>query len=260
MAAPPPPPPPARLTPGDVLAGAVALYRARPGAYIVIAIASALPMTVIAALFNLSVGPNDPPGRQASGLVVMLAAYVFLSQFSTAGTAVAVIDARHGRPPSAGRSLGAVGDRMRAVVGVGVISGVLIALGAFVLIPAVYLAIVWAFAGTVAVTERKGPMDALRRSSALVHRAFWWTLGMVTLVTVVFGLAALGMAAALDLVIAAPFDGDAAVVASSVSAFVAGIVVGPLTQIAAALIYMHRHAAVDGRRPAPVPDGLDVRA
>ena len=110
------------------------------------------------------------------------------------------------------------------------------------------------------VTERKGPMDALRRSSALVHRAFWWTLGMVTLVTVVFGLAALGMAAALDLVIAAPFDGDAAVVASSVSAFVAGIVVGPLTQIAAALIYMHRHAAVDGRRPAPVPDGLDVRA
>lgn len=260
MGTPPPPPPPARLTPGDVLAGAVALYRQRPGAYIVIAIASALPMAVVATLFNLSAGPGATPGRQASALVVMLAAYIFLSQFSTAGTAVAVIDARHGRPPSAGRSLGPVGDHMRAVVGVGVISGVCIALGAFVLIPAVYLAVVWAFAGMVAVTERKGAVDALRRSSALVHRSFWWTLGMLALVTVVFGLAALGMAAALDLVITAPFDGDAAIVASSVSAFVAGIVVGPLTQIAAALIYMHRHAVVDGRRPAPAPDGVDVRA
>ncbi len=69
---------------------------------------------------------------------------------------------------------------------VGVVVGLALLLGAMVL--AVYLSVVWSLGPAVLVLERLGPIASLGRSRRLLRGAFWRTLGILLLTSLIVGV------------------------------------------------------------------------
>ena len=261
LPAPPPPPPSGqpRMGLGDIFDRIFDIYRAHAKTFIVIALASAIPvaiLSIIHGIYSPDPGPSgqDVSGSFVAGQLVLVFGTLLLAQFATAGSAVTTVDALHRRTPDAARSLLAVTDRLAPLFVTAILLALGLALGFILLvIPGIILMVLWLFATTVVVTERRGVGQAFSRSAALVKGGFWSTLGMSLVINIVFILA-LGMVqGALGAILAAALDGTPLVVATSLVAILPSAIIGPLSYIGLTLLYAERCRVTDGRWPEPLP-------
>jgi hypothetical protein len=170
---------------------------------------------------------------------------------SGAAIAYATVRRLDGDHVGAGTALERVGVRFWILFSalVLVTLGVIVGLFALV-IPGIFLAILWLFAGPAVVVEDKGILDSLRRSQDLVRGA-WWTVFLAwLLIQVITGVAqiAIGVVGAAIL---SPLDGTALAWGEGIWSTLTQLVVQPFGLIAIAILYADRLLRVDGRLPGP---------
>jgi hypothetical protein len=122
-----------------------------------------------------------------------------------------------------------------------VMAGLVTAFAAFVLL---------APATVVCVVERRGPLDSLRRSVALVRSRFWAAAGALLLALSVASLVQLALAG-LPSALAFAIPGDGSWIVASAGSTLAGLVATPYTMLVVVLIYLDalvRVEALDVRR------------
>jgi hypothetical protein len=125
--------------------------------------------------------------------------------------------------------------------------GVIVGLFALV-IPGIFLAILWLFAGPAVVLENKGITDSLRRSQDLVRGAWWTVFLAFLLIQVVTAVAQLALGIVGAAILTA-LDGTALAWGEGIWSTLTQLLVQPFTLIAIALLYADRVLRVDGRLP-----------
>lgn len=163
----------------------------------------------------------------------------------------AVADVKEGETPRLGsvsrRSLAA----LPVVAAASVMSGLGILLGFVALIiPGIYLLLRWSLVAQAAAIERNGWLDALRRSSELMHGFYWRVLGFLLLLAL---LAAVPFIPTFFL-----FDEHGTTVASFLIGVFLEVVTWSFVALGTALLYFD----LRGRRqhslatmPPPIPPG-----
>jgi hypothetical protein len=119
----------------------------------------------------------------------------------TALHVVVVRDLGDGRVPTVGEALRSAAPRFPHAIAAIVVYTVLVIGGTILLIvPGIWVFVAGYFAAQVAVVERRGPLDAFRRSSELVDERWWRTAGTLALGWAVLTAASLPVDRALDTV------------------------------------------------------------
>jgi hypothetical protein len=109
-----------------------------------------------------------------------------------------------GEEPAVGKALAAAAPRLLAAFAAVLLYTIAVAAGFFALIvPGVWLAVRWYFAAQAAVVDRLGPIDALKRSAAVVETRWWRTFGCL----LAFGLVVALLGAVLGSILREIDDG-----------------------------------------------------
>jgi hypothetical protein len=252
-----------------------------------------LPAQIISASVLLSVAPDalDPtsqeaiqPGEEtrlfvAQGISALVQGAVYL--VSTAACFKALADAYLGSEPGARRSLAFGLRRVPRLLALylllflafglafGVVGGLVALAGPAVLVlllavipAAFYLGNCWSLATPALLFEDAGPVQALKRSYALVRGSWWRVLGVlmvgVLLVSILSGI----LQGILTLVPAALADGNDVVLA--LTAVIAGTVAvtltTPFTAAIFSLVYFDQRVRREGFDLALLAEGLGEQA
>jgi hypothetical protein len=245
------PPPSGQLGLGGIMRATIRLYRTAPLPFLIAALVSTLPESILLIGSDLTSGPAGGHVRGLLQRVLPLTPQLLLGQISVAASAVLVMQMFRQQPPRTGRALEIVGERFWPLVGVVVLTTLGIFAGLLALvIPGVILFVWWLFAPITAVTEQLAIGPAISRSRRLVSGRFWWVLGgwLAIQLTVL-----LGTLVVMDL-ITIPLDGvhgSAGVVVRGIAAFVALTLATPVANIGVSLIYLELRARDDGQWPEP---------
>ena len=103
-----------------------------------------------------------------------------------------------------------------------------------------YLLVIWFFAGQAIMMERMRPIDALRRSRALVRGSWWRVFG----IGVVFVLVLLGLTIVVS--IPAVLIGLAQPILGSIIGVLANALVLPIVAVGATLVYLDLRVRKEG--------------
>jgi hypothetical protein len=182
----------------------------------------------------------QPP--RAAEVVSLGLRVVLIVPLMTALSAVVVQDLGRGAEPTLGGALRVVARRFPAVLGavglyvLGVSGGVVL-----LIVPGIWLLVLWYFAAQAAVVEDATPIAALRRSIELVRGSWWRVFGLIVGTGLLF---AIGGAILTSIV------GST----GSTALFVAGLIVVEalavsLSGIFAALLYFDLRARPGAARP-----------
>lgn len=235
------------LSTGELMDRTFSLYRSHLGLFIGI---FALPHLLVLAFQCWGVAV-EPPGSPMSNLMLrmpwiygaMILAWIF-GAVSQAAAVAAVSEVHLDRPISMIESYSRVKKQLPGVIGLSLVVG--IAAGAacmFLVVPGVYLFVMWALAVPAKVVENKGTFEAMSRSADLTQGRRW----RIFVIGCLFFLLAIVMNQLLQWPInaATGLSGDVTLlgagrswqIASLVATFVAEILVGPLRAIAFSLVY-----------------------
>ncbi|MDA2953752.1 MAG: hypothetical protein O2976_03950, partial [Actinomycetota bacterium] len=181
---------PGPITFGELLSRAWRMYRAEPLLFLILTAVTVIPVGILSGI--ASAAATDATSTKRAAAVIFIAVIPALLLLPVSGAAVAMATVRRltGDRISAGAALERVGVRFWILFGalVLVTLGVIVGLFALV-IPGIFLAVLWLFAGQAAVIEGKGVTDSLRRSQDLI-RGSWWTVFLAwLLIQVVAGVA-----------------------------------------------------------------------
>jgi len=123
-----------------------------------------------------------------AGLAALLA-YLIAYPFALAATTQGISEAYLGRRPTLRSCYTGVLKRFWPLLGAVLLSTIII-MGGFVLlmIPGIYLAIIYLFIAPVVVLEGRSVWDGLRRSAALVQGYFWKCLVVVVIVRIMISV------------------------------------------------------------------------
>ncbi len=246
------PPPAVPLGLAGIMRTALTMYRAAPLALVLVALVSTLPYELLLAGSQIAYGPTTSDVRALLQDAISLLPQLLLGQLSIAATTVIVMQMLNGQAAHAGSALELVGERFWLLAAVVVVTSVGIILGFFALIiPGVYLLVVWLFAPIVSVTEGRSLKDALKRSSALAKGAFWWILGSYLAIQITVTLSALLIADLISMPLN-PIGGTMGIVLRGAADFVALTAVVPVANAGVALIYMERRVRERRSWPSPV--------
>lgn len=253
--APPPPPRPGAepgpFTFGELLARAWQLYRREPWLFLLLTAVTVVPVGILSAIAGQAAADAGDLAQAGAIIGIAIIPAVLLLPVSGAAVAYATVRRLAGDPVSAGTALERVGLRFWILFSalVLVTLGVIVGLFALV-IPGIFLAILWLFAGQAVVVEDKGILDSLRRSQDLVRGA-WWTVFLAwLLIQVVTGLAQLAIGI-LGAAVLSGLDGTALAWGEGIWSTLTQLVVQPFGLIAVAILYADRLLRVDGRLPGP---------
>ena len=174
----------------EIIDAGFRIYRAHWGELVVL---SAL-LLVPPALLTVVIPP------QFHGVIQVTENLMFLVvQGAIAVLVGAAIEAE--RPISAGETLRRLGRRASTILGASILSGVLIVIGAFLLVLPAVFAVVWtAVATPVAANEQVGSSRALVRSRELARGHFWHVLGTVVFAWIIMIVLAYGAGITLEMV------------------------------------------------------------
>ena len=242
---------PGPFTFGELLSRAWAMYRREPWLFIALTAVTVVPVGILSAIAGAAArdAPDSTRALAILGIVVIPA--ILLLPVSGAAVALATVRRLQGAPTGIGAMLERVGIRFWILFAalVLVTLGVIVGLFALV-IPGIFLAILWLFAGQAVVIEGKGVTDSLRRSQDLVRGAWWTVFLAFLLIQVVTAVAqlALGIVGAAIL---SPLDGSALTWGEGIWSTLAQLLVQPFTLIAIALLYADRAIRTDGGLPPP---------
>lgn len=230
---------------------ALAMYRARPWALIIIALVSTLPTVLLGTGGDLAYGVPDSARDTLMRTLIVAVPTQLLGQISVAAATVLAMDLLNGRPATASHSLELVGLRfwpLAAVIGItlaGLAAGIVL-----LVIPAIILLVLWLYAPITVVTEGRSVREAFTRSTALSKGAFWWTLGSYLAIQITVALAA-GL---VSTILSAPFtglDGDAETILQGVVSLLVLTVAQPIALLGVGLMYLDRRVRREGLWPAP---------
>lgn len=163
-----------------------------------------------------------------------------------------VRDARAGRQRSIGEIVGSVAPVIPTLIGAGVLSGLAVGIGFFLLIvPALILLTIWAVIAPVIVVERSGVTGAFGRSRELVSGNGWPVFGaifvalMVTFIAALL-LGAIGSSIAHGVIVEIVFSAVASTITAPIGALVAAVLYFRLLAINKAV-----EASADQGEPPP---------
>jgi hypothetical protein len=95
----------------------------------------------------------------------------------------------NGGKASAGESLASAVPLILPLIGIGLLSAIGIGIGLVVLIvPGIFLWLVWSLAAPIEVIERKGVIGSLGRSFSLTEGRRWMILGVILVIAIVGGI------------------------------------------------------------------------
>ena len=162
-----------------------------------------------------------------------------------------VADVQDGRRDhSAGQLLKAIGPVLGQLVTVAVLAALGIGVGiTLIVVPGLILLTIWAVVAPVVVLERPGVIASFGRSRELVRGNGWQTFGVVLVLAVLIEI----VAAALDVTAESASTGAGIVVR-----VVLGVLIGPLSALAAAVLYFELRRLHDGARPGTTEETVDV--
>lgn len=189
---------------GEILDAALAVYRQHSlSLWKLVAIVVAFPAALNGAVGVAERQVRDSDGSSGSLVILQLAVLavsVIATFLATAAAYRFVTDAYLGRPVDPGRSLRFGFEHLGSVIWLSLLAGFGIALGLLLLvIPGLYLAVAWAIAVPVMLSENLRGRKALGRSRALVSGRFWPCAGVLLLAI----LLALIVAAAIEFLVLA---------------------------------------------------------
>jgi len=232
---------------------ALAMYRAAPLSFVLVALVSTLPEELLLTGSQLAYGTSSNQLRAILREFIGLLPQLLLGQLSIAASTVMVMHMLNGQRPNAGVALERVGERFWTLAAVVVVSSAGILLGFLVfVIPGIYLGVLWLFAPIVSVTERRSFRESLRRSVALGRGRFWWILGSYVAIQITITLAGLVISEAIGIPLAA-VGGDLGIILRGLVAFLALTAVTPIANAGIALIYTDLR--VGERDTWPLPSG-----
>jgi hypothetical protein len=189
-------------------------------------------------------------GGKETALVALLALVVSLiATFWFEGMVVqAVRDLQDGkRDHSIGSLFESAAPFVAPLIGAGILAGLGILVGFILLIvPGLYLLTIWALIAPVIVLEGTGVMDAFGRSRALVRGNGWQVFGVIVLVFILNGIAAV--------VLGSIFTGIASnTVGYGISTLVANTLIAPISGIVTAVMYFELAVSAAPPPVAPPP-------
>ncbi len=240
----------APFTFGELLTRAWGMYRREPWIFLLLTAVTVVPVGILSAIAAQAASESSDLARAGAIIGIALIPAVLLIPVSGAAVAVATVRRLDGDPISAGAALERVGVRFWALflalvlVTLGVLAGFLA-----LIIPGIFLAVLWLFAGQAVVIEGKGVRDALRRSQDLV-RGSWWTIFLAWILIQIVTAVAQVVIGLVGAAILAPLDGTALAWGEGIWSTAIQLAVQPFALIAIAILYADRVIRVDGRLPA----------
>lgn len=162
-----------------------------------------------------------------------------------------VADVQDGRRDhSAGQLLKAIGPVLGQLLTVAVLAALGIGVGiTLIVVPGLILLTIWAVVAPVVVLERPGVLASFGRSRELVRGNGWQTFGVVLMLAVLIEV----VAAALDVTAESASTGVGIVVR-----VVLGVLIGPLSALAAAVLYFELRRLHGGARPDLSSEATDA--
>jgi hypothetical protein len=131
------------------------------------------------------------------GVLALTIVTLVLTVLSQAAITHAAFQALQDAPVSVMASIRVALGRFWAIVGIGILGGVGLVVGAVLLVvPAFFWITIWYVAIPACLVERLGPIQSLRRSAALSKGHRWKLFGIILLVFITFALA-LGVVVAI---------------------------------------------------------------
>ena len=190
----------------------------------------------------------------ASGGVILALLTVAIGTVATYWFQGMVVEAAHDimdgrRDHTVGSLLSSVRPVFLTLVFTGIVAGIAIAIGFVLLIvPGLFLMTIWALAAPVVVIERKGVMDALDRSRGLVRGHGWQVFAVI----VVLLLVNIVLGGVVQAILTAASDD---VLGFALSNLLTSVLVGPLSALAAAVLYFEllRLHGETGQADGPTP-------
>jgi hypothetical protein len=161
-----------------------------------------------------------------------------------------VADVQDGRRDhSAGQLLKAIGPVFNQLIAVAIIAAIGIGVGfTLIIVPGLILMTIWAVVAPVVVLERPGVLATFGRSRELVRGNGWPTFGVVLVLALLVQLVAVAIDATAE---------SAGTGVGIVVRVVVGVLIGPVSALAAAVLYFELRRLHGGSRP---PAGASVEA
>lgn len=245
------------LTVGGILRAALDLYRKQAANLLTIVALIVIPAQVLVwvivrASVSHAFARNGTVYTSSSVAVPEVSVVVigFVSGVLAIGAlSKALLDASTGHPSGWRHSLGFASDHLGPLILLALISGVLLALGyVLLIIPGIYLTVVWAVAVPVLVFERIGPIAALSRSSQLVTGR-WWATFAVLLVGIVLVVA---LSFVIGRILSAGASSDSVTVVlllAGISRTVSALLTYPVIAALSVVLYMDLRGRKEGLGP-----------
>ncbi|HEY0280184.1 MAG TPA: hypothetical protein VGC32_18115 [Solirubrobacterales bacterium] len=174
---------------GEMLTGALDLYRRFPILFLAFAATVVIPYELIV----LAIGGSGPFTRNDLGFLdskaLLLANSFLIVPLISALRVQAVREVGEGGSPTFAATVRKSLPRLPVVAVAAGISGVATALGGLAFaIPGLILAAIWPVVAQAAALEDGGPIDALRRSFVLTRGNRWHALGLIICAGIVAGV------------------------------------------------------------------------
>jgi hypothetical protein len=260
---------------GEILDAGIKLFVRHWQPLVLSVVGLILPVQILSALVTASVAPEQfdlttsetgvEEGEEAEfligqGVIALLSVISVL--LATAVCFKAVADAYLGVEPEWRRSLLFAVRRLGGLIGVAVLGGLLVGLATLALIvPGIWLFVMYSVAVPALLLERIGPVRALRRSFRLVRGRWWQTAGVLLVGYLLIGILGALVTGIVMIVPSVAAEGNT--LAGALGAIVGGtlgsVLTTPYSAAVVALLYFDLRVRKEGLDLQLIAEGADVR-
>jgi hypothetical protein len=260
---------------GEILDAGIKLFLRHWRTLVLSVVGLILPVQILSALVTASVAPEQfdltstesgvDEGEEAEFLVgqgVIAVLSIISILLATAVCFKAVADAYLGVEPEWRRSLRFAVRRLGGLFGVALIGGILVALATVALIvPGIWLFVMYSVAVPALLLERIGPVGALRRSFRLVRGRWWPTAGALLVGYLLIGIIG-ALVSGVILIIPSVVAEDntlAGALGSVVGGTVGSVLTTPYSAAVVTLLYFDLRVRREGLDLQLIAEGADVK-
>jgi hypothetical protein len=218
---------------GDIISNTFHIYTKNFRVFFIIMLLPVIPLSIIEFLCIVTGGPGEPV-LTVTGIVEFL-----ITIFVTAPIAVAVSDYCLGNDPGVKRSYTRLTSVFWKFIGTFLLLTVLQIIGfMFLVVPGIILTVFFLFSMILVPLERRGGIDALKRSFVLGEGYRWRNLGVFFLSYLIFltGAGVIGMIWGLLAALIVPESQLGIYFFSEISGYL-GLIFGPISVIPLVLLY-----------------------
>src|SRR5215207_4891535 len=259
---------------GEILDAGIKLFARHWRPLVLSVVGLILPVQILSALVTASVAPEQfdlttsetgvEEGEEAEFLIgqgVIAVLSIVSVLLATAVCFKAVADAYLGVEPEWRRSLRFAVRRLGGLFGVAVLGGFLVLLGMIALIlPGIWLFVMYSVAVPALLLERIGPVAALRRSFGLVRGRWWPTAGVLLVGYVLIGIVGALVTGVFLLIPSVAADGNAlaGALGSVVGGTVGSVLTTPYSAAVVTLLYFDLRVRKEGLDLQLIAEGAGV--